>query len=70
VLLAKVWFAKVALVVALLFGKERPPARASEIATLRPCWWRPARRAAPTRPAEARPGVDADGGHEAQDRAA
>jgi hypothetical protein len=69
-LLAKVWFAKVALVAALLFGKERPPAPSAEMATLRPCWWRPARPAAPTRTAEARPGVEADGGHEAQDRAA
>lgn len=69
-LLARVWFAKVALVAALLFGKERPLARAAEMGTLRPCWWRLARSAAPAGIAEARPGVEADGGHEAQDRAA
>jgi hypothetical protein len=70
VLLAKVWFAKAATVIALLFGKERPPARAAEMATPRPCWWRPVRSAAPSGTAEARPGGEADGGHEAQDQAA
>ncbi len=69
-MLAKVWFAKVAIVAALLFGKEQSPARAAEMSTPRPCWWRPVRSAASTGTAEARPGGEADGGHEVQDRAA
>jgi hypothetical protein len=69
-MLAKVCFAKVALVAALLFGKEQPRTWAAEMSTPRPCWRRPVRSAASTGIAEARPGGEADGGHEVQDRAA
>jgi len=63
IMLAKIWFAKVVLVAALLFGKERPPARAAEMATLRPCWVRLLKRwAAPTGTAEAR--TDSEAGED------
>jgi hypothetical protein len=50
----KVFLPQVTLVAALLFGKERPSARAAEIAA-RPGWVRPQWRAMPTVTAEARP---------------
>lgn len=57
----KLSFAKMTLLAALLFGKERPSARAEEMGP-RPCWLRLDQRAAPTGRADAPPGAEAPGG--------